>query len=152
MGLIFYVGRFSTILFFPLQNLNPVLSILVVSVLTTLIINLYKKFIFEKSGFKKIKREMDEIKERVLKYKEDSNKYIERLMELNKTVFKQTIKVLLLSLIIGFLSLSWIHYNYSGSYIRTPIPFFKNLNMVYFYLLLTFIISIVLSKLLEVSI
>lgn len=152
MNLLSYVGRFSSFLFLPFQSLNPILSVVLVAFLTTLIITVYKKILFERGGFMKIKREMDEIREKILKSGEESSKYVQRLMELNKILFKQFSKILIFSLLIGILSLSWVQYNYSGKFVKVPLPLFQNLGIIYFYIILTFIISVVLSKLLEVSI
>lgn len=153
MNYLNYVGRFVSVIFLPLQILNPIISVLIVSIVITLIIAIFKRRVFGKEEFKIVKREMDEIREKLFKSKNQSDELIKRLMYLNKILFKQTTKILILSLILGIVCLSWVQYNYSGNYVRLPIPipFFQNLNMVYFYIILTFIISIVLSKLLEVS-
>jgi len=147
-----YIGKFVDVLFFPLNSLNPIISILILTLIFTLITLFFRKKFLGNEEIKNLRKEMDEIRERILKNREKEEELFNRLMKLNATIFKQTFKILVVSLVIGILCLSWIQYNYSGNYVKLPISFpFQNIQIIYFYIILTFIISTVLTKLLEVS-
>lgn len=153
MSFLFYIGRFVNVIFYPLGVLNPVLSVLMITLCFTFFNLLLRKKFLDTQKIKDLKREIEEIREKLLKKREKSEELINKLMSLNLTVLKYTSRMFFISLILGILCFSWIYYNYSLTYIRLPFSVFslKNLNIIYFYLILTFIISIVISKLLEVS-
>lgn len=129
---------------------NPVLNILFLAFFVSLVVSLYQRKIFSKSKINKIKTEIDEIRKKLLKSEADEF-LVKKVVELNKIFVKENMKVLVVALLIGLLGIYLVQHAYSGYTVKLPIPVFKNLNILYFYIILTFVIGIVLSKLLEVS-
>ncbi|MEM5815039.1 MAG: hypothetical protein QXD89_00945 [Candidatus Aenigmatarchaeota archaeon] len=144
-------GKISNLVFYPLNLLHPVVAVVILSFFLSLIISFLQKIIFRKENLVRIKREMEEIKERIIKSKETDKNLIDKLYQLNKIIIKENVKIILITIFIGLFGISWVEYNYSGSFVKLPLPVVKSLNIIYFYIIVTLIIGIVLSKLMEVS-
>jgi len=125
---------------------NPIITVFILSFVFSLIISLLQRRVFGKEKLKAIKKEIDEINEKLLKLKEPQEELLKKLFELNKILLKENLKVLVVSFILGIIGIYFVKYNYSGSFIRVPI--IGSLSVLYFYILLSFIIGIVLSKIL----
>jgi uncharacterized membrane protein (DUF106 family) len=149
-----YIAKVADVVFAPLLNLHPLFSLLFLSFLFSIVLLLYQRRIFSKKDMKEIKRKMDEIKEKMLKIQgksqEELNKLMDEMLKVNAKLMKENLKVILFSLFIGILILSWISFRYSGYYLKLPFPFLNKLSLIYFYMILCIILGIVLGKFLEV--
>jgi uncharacterized membrane protein (DUF106 family) len=149
-----YIAKVVDVFLSPLLALNPLISLLLVSFFLSLIILLYQRKIFSKEGIIELKRRADEIRENLVKTQNKSKEELEKLMEeminVNGRLLKENFKVTVLSLFLGIIFFYWISFHYSGYYVKLPIPFFNKLSLVYFYIILSVVLGIVMGKLLEV--
>ena len=145
------IGKFLNPIFQPLLLFNPLLSLLFLSFFLTLLITLYQRKIFKKDEVRKIKEETDELKERIIKLqkngnKEEIEKVLDEMIKANFKIMKENFKVIILSFFLGIVVFSWISFAYSGYYVKLPFPIFNKLSSIYFYIILSFVIGIVLAK------
>jgi len=149
-----YIAKVVDVFLSPLLALNPLVSLLLVSFFLSLIILLYQRRIFSKEGIIELKRRADEIRENLVKTQNKSKEELEKLMEeminVNGRLLKENFKVMVLSLFLGIVFFYWISFHYSGYYVKLPTPFFDKLSLVYFYIILSVVLGIVMGKFLEV--
>jgi len=149
-----YIAKTADIVLAPLLTLSPLVSVTILSFIFSLIILLYQRKIFANSNMREVKRRLEEIKEKVIKLQsrkqEEMDKIMSEMLRLNIRIMKESLKVTILSLIIGIVLISWISFHYSGYYLKSPIPYINNINLVYFYVILSLIIGVIIGKFLEV--
>jgi len=149
-----YIAKTADIILSPLLGLSPLISVTILSFTFSLIILLYQRKIFNKSNVKEVRRRLDEIKEKVIKLKDKSQEEMDKIMnemlKLNVRMMKESLKVTILSLILGIVLISWVSFHYSGYYLKSPLPYIDKINLVYFYIILSLVIGVVIGKLLEV--
>ena len=152
MDITAYIFIFSSLIFYPLSKFNPVLSALILSLLTSLTIALIQKVVFSKKGVRELKIKLDEMKEKLVKERNEEklNEMLSQVIKLNQKLLKENLKVLILSIFIGVLVIVWISHNYSKVSVSLPLPFLNKISLLYFYIMSGVIISFVLSKFLEV--
>jgi len=149
-----YIAKTADIVLAPLLSLSPLMSITVLSFAFSLIVLLYQRKIFNNKNVKEVKRKLDEIREKIIKVQnknqDEMDKMLNEMLRLNVKIMKENFKVTLLSLILGIVLISWISFHYSGYYIKVPFPYFNNMSLVYFYVIFSIIIGVIIGKFLEV--
>ena len=149
-----YIAKTADIVLAPLLSLSPLVSITVLSFVFSLIVLLYQRKIFSNKNVKEVKRKLDEIREKIIKVQnknqDEMDKMLNEILRLNAKIMKENLKVTLLSLILGIVLISWISFHYSGYYIKVPFPYFNNMSLVYFYVIFSIIIGVIIGKFLEV--
>jgi len=149
-----YIAKTADIVLAPLLSLSPLVSITVLSFAFSLIVLLYQRKIFSNKNVKEVKRKLDEIREKIIKVQnknqDEMDKMLNEILRLNAKIMKENLKVTLLSLILGIVLISWISFHYSGYYIKVPFPYFNNMSLVYFYVIFSIIIGVIIGKFLEV--
>jgi uncharacterized membrane protein (DUF106 family) len=149
-------GKVLNFLFQPLLLFNPLLSLLLLSLISTILIMLYQRKVFKRVEVKKIKENIDELKEKMIKIqksgnKEEMEKILDEILKNNFKLMKENFKVIILSFFLGIVILSWVSFAYSGYYIKLPFPVFTKISSIYFYIILSFVIGIVLAKIFEIG-
>jgi uncharacterized membrane protein (DUF106 family) len=149
-----YIAKSADIILAPLLLFHPLLSITILSFVFSLVVLLYQRKIFNNKSVKEVKRKLDEIREKVIKMQsknqDEINKMFNEMLKLNAKILKESLKVTLLSLILGIILISWISFHYSGYYVKVPFPYFDNMSLVYFYVIFSLVIGAIISKFLEV--
>ena len=149
-----YIAKTADIVLFPLLELPPLVVAMILSFTFSLIVLLWQKKIFSNKNVREIKIRLDEIREKIVKLKnrnqEEMDKIMSEMLRLNARIMKESLKVSILSLLLGIVLISWLSFHYSGYYIKSPLPYINNINLVYFYVILSLVIGVVIGKLLEV--
>ena len=149
-----YIAKAADTLLFPLLELPPLVVTMILSFTFSLIVLLWQRKVFSNKNVRELKIRLDEIREKVVKLKnrnqEEMDKIMSEMLRLNARIMKESLKVSVLSLLLGIVLLSWISFHYSGYYLKSPLPYVKNINLVYFYVILSLVIGIVIGKFLEV--
>lgn len=122
------VGAFD-VAFAPLIAINPVLSLFLVSTIITLIILFFNLLLVNRSMVKKIKDEVEELREMMTQAQKAGNndqamKAMNEMMSLNSKHLSQTSKPLFISLIIVVLFTTWLGARYGG--MELSVPFVSN--------------------------
>ena len=153
---------FNTI-FSPILGLNPMLSIFLIGFFITLIVTLINKKAMSSDVAKKAKEKMESVRVQMLEAQkvgdtEKMNSYLKKLMKINSEYMRLMIKPMFVSLIISMLLViiffPWLNRVYSGKVIATvpntlPIVGGKSVSWIWWYILCTLTISLILRKLLR---
>ena len=150
------IGKVLNPIFQPFLFFNPLISLLMLSLIFTLLIIFYQRKIFRKNEIREIKKRVDELKEKMIKAqkngnKEEVEKILNEMFKANLKLIKEDFKVLILSFFLGIIIFSWVSFAYSGYYVKLPFPVFNKISLIYFYMLLSFIVGIVLAKIFEIG-
>jgi uncharacterized membrane protein (DUF106 family) len=149
-----YIAKTADIILAPLLSFSPLVSITILSFAFSLLVLLYQRKIFNNKSVKEVKRKLDEIREKIIKVQnknqDEMNKMFDEMLKLNAKILKENLKVTLLSLILGIILISWVSFHYSGYYLKVPFPYFNNMSLVYFYVIFSLVIGVIIGKFLEV--
>jgi uncharacterized membrane protein (DUF106 family) len=104
----------------PIFNLPPIVTILIFSVGVTLIITLINRFAVNRKLMKEVKTRMTEIRESLSKSQkegktEEVNKLMSEYMKINTQFMKQSVKSLLISLVVIMLFLPILNLKYGAN-------------------------------------
>jgi uncharacterized membrane protein (DUF106 family) len=148
-----YIIKVIDILFGPLLTLNPLISLILISLSISFVVSFYQRKISSKEKVRELKKRANEIREELVKFQKNKEKFeklMNEMININAKLLKENLKVIILSFSLGIIFFYWVSFHYSNYYIKLPIPFFDKLNLVYFYIILSIISGIVIGKLLEV--
>ena len=147
-------------LFFPLAVFQPVISLLIFSVIITVLIIVLNRFSVNRTLVKEIKDKMQQIRENLTQAqkqgnKEDTNKYLSELMKTNGEYMRQSIKTMIVSMVVILLFLPWLNYKYASTAVAT-LPFSipvigSSLTWIFWYALVSFTVGWVIKKLLGID-
>ncbi len=144
-------------LFSPILALNPMIALfLLSSIITISIIVLTKKFT-DVETMKELREGIQNIREDLTDAqkkgdKDNTDKLLNQMMEMNAEFMKHSYKSLLISLIVISIFLPWLKYQYSGMVVAN-LPFEapiigKRLNWIGWYVLVSFTMGWVIRKIL----
>jgi len=154
------IVRMVDILFSPLLLLPPAIAVALLAFLTTFVVILASRFLINRKEFKEIKVKSHELKERMVKAEKNSDKkemerILDEMLKINSLMLKNTMKVLFISLLIGILTLPWLaeHYSKEAMFILPiSLPVIGNkITWVIWYVIVGFIFSFVLNKLIGIG-
>lgn len=148
-----YIAKIADVVLFPLLELPPLLAVIILSLAFSLIVLLFQRKVFENKKVREMKLRLEEVREKVIKLQnrnqEELNKILNEMLRLNTRIMKENLKVALLSLALGIVVISWVSFHYSGYYLKLPFPYFSNISLLYFYVILSLILGVVIGKFLE---
>jgi|GEM_PF-2563064 len=148
-----YIAKTADAVLFPLLELPPLLAVIILSFTFSLIVLLFQRKVFENKKVREMKLRLEEVREKVIKLQnrnqEELNKILNEMLRLNTRIMKENLKVALLSLALGIVVISWVSFHYSGYYLKLPFPYFSNISLLYFYVILSLILGVVIGKFLE---
>lgn len=145
------------IVFSPLSAFSPIVSLLIVSAFLTTLVLCVNRVVVNRKLIKEIKDRMQQVRDNLtaaqkMGDKENVNKFLAEMMNVNNIYMKQTFKTMIVSLVLIGLFLPWLKYKYGGMVVATlpfTLPFIGNsLSWVYWYILVSFTIGWVLGKVL----
>jgi len=149
-----YIAKIADVVLFPLLELPPLLAVIILSLAFSLIVLLFQRKVFWNEKVREAKLRLEEIKEKAIRLQnrkqEEFDKILNEMLKLNTRIMKENLKVTLLSLVLGIIVISWVSFHYSGYYIKLPFPYFNNIGLLYFYVMLSLLLGVVIGKLLEV--
>jgi len=144
----------------PLLMFSPSLSIFIVGLIIITITNIVNKKALGTEAAKKIKQEMQELREKMLVAQkagniEEMNKYLSEIMKTNSRYFKFTLKPLIVSMFLIILIFPWLRATYTGTVVATipqafPIIGGYELSWFIWYIICSFSLSIVIRKIIGV--
>jgi len=155
------IAKYLDKIFSPLLSLPSPVTVGMLSVLSTLFVVGLTRVLTDKNEYESLKKKSEELKERMVEaQKKNDEKEIEKvldeMMKLNKFIVKNTVKTLLLSFTAAVLILPWLSFHYSGQamfVLPVELPLIGNkINWLVWYILIGFISSLILNKLLGVKI
>lgn len=145
------------ILFSPLSIFSPHVSLLIVSVILTAIVLGINKFSINKKLIGEIKHKMEEIRENLTQAQkagntQEVNKFLAEMMKTNNLYMRQTLKAMVISIVVLAMFLPWLNYKYGGAAIVNlpfTVPFIgSSLTWIWWYVLASFAMGWVIKKLL----
>ncbi|RLI98046.1 MAG: hypothetical protein DRP00_02870 [Candidatus Aenigmatarchaeota archaeon] len=147
---------FFDFIFSPFLMLKPHLSLFLVSSLITFLIILINKFCIDKKKVEELKKKMEELRIKVANAQklgnlEEANKFLNELLKTNTEHLRQSLKALLLTLVLISLVFPWIKYRYGGMSINLPfnLPLIgSSFSWFIWYALVSFTVGWILRKLL----
>jgi len=150
-----YIAKAADLVLLPLSNLHPILSLLILSIVFSIALILYQRNLFNKKGIEELRIKMNKIREELMrtsnKSQEEVSKLWNEMLKINLKLIKENIKVLILSVVIGTIFVSWISFRYSGYHVKLPFPLFSELDLIYFYIILCIVLGAVIGKFLGVK-
>lgn len=139
--------------------LKPHIILLIISAALTIFIVLLNKILVNKKVVKEIKARMAEMRENLTRAQkegdmESANRFLSEMMKANSEYMKQSLKVLVASLIIISLAMPLLGSSFSALTVSIPfeLPMIgSKLNWIGWYVLVSFAIGWVVRKILEVD-
>lgn len=107
------------LIFAPILALNPIFSILILTILMSLIFTISNKMFINQAILKQIKKESKEVQEKIKIARKNNNekkinKLMKKTMELSNKQMKMTLKPMLITMPIILLVFAWIPTNYGN--------------------------------------
>jgi len=142
--------------FGPLQSLQPHIGLLIFSSILTLLILVLSRLVTNKKVMAEIKAKTNELKAKLDEAqksndKENVNKIMSEMMQQTNIQMKHSFKSIIVSLIIVSIFLPWAQHAYNGQTVATlpfSVPFIgSSLSWVYWYILVSFTVGLVMRKL-----
>src|SRR3989344_6935502 len=138
------------IAFSPVFTLSPVLSILIFATILSVITTLMSKYLINKEFAIKMKSRMKELKLQMKEAQKNSNKEVlsssmKEMMEMNRKYMKESMKVMVGSLIFGILFLTYMSAKYASQSVTLPLIGIT-MNWIYWYVIASLVISMTLRK------
>jgi uncharacterized membrane protein (DUF106 family) len=149
---------FLDIVFSPIINLPPFVSLTILSVFLALLITFLEKIFVRKNVRLGIEGKIEEIREKLTEAqrngdKEKTEKLVKELMKINSEYVKHSFKLLFISLIVIAIFLPWLNFKYQGLAVATlpfSLPLFgSKLSWLYWYAFASLVASWIIKKLLE---
>jgi len=144
----------------PLLMFSPSLAIFIVGLIIITITNIVNKKALGTEAAKKVKEEMQYLREKMLVAQkagniEEMNKYLSEIMKTNSRYFKFTLKPLIVSMFLIILIFPWLRATYTGTIVATipqafPIIGGYELSWFIWYIICSFSLSIVIRKIIGV--
>lgn len=151
----FIVGAFDFV-FSPLTVFLPHISLLIIAAFVTLLIVFLNRISVNRKMLKEIKARMQEIRESLTQAQKEGNseqinKFLAELMKINKDYMKQSLKTMVVSIVVIAIFLPWLRYKYGGMTIAA-LPFSlpiigSSLSWIYWYMLVALTIGWVVNRL-----
>ena len=143
------------VIFSPLSVFSPIISLLIVSSLLTVLVLGLNRIVTNRKLIKEIKDKMQDVREKLTAAqkagdKENANKFLAEMMNINNRYMKQTFKAMIVSLVVLGLFLPWLKYKYDGMTVAI-LPFSlpligSSLSWIYWYILVSFAVGWVAGK------
>ena len=138
------------IAFSPVFTLSPVLSILIFATILSVITTLMSKYLINKEFTKNMKSRMKELKLQMKEAQKNSNKEVlsssmKEMMDMNRKYMKESMKVMIGSLIFGILFLTYMSAKYASQSVTLPLIGIT-MNWIYWYVIASLVISMTLRK------
>jgi len=138
------------IAFSPVFTLSPVLSILIFATILSVITTLMSKYLINKEFAIKMKSRMKELKLQMKEAQKNSNKEVlsssmKEMMEMNRKYMKESMKVMVGSLVFGILFLTYMSAKYASQSVTLPLIGIT-MNWIYWYVIASLVISMTLRK------
>jgi uncharacterized membrane protein (DUF106 family) len=107
-------------IFYPILQLNPTISIIILAIIIGLIFTLTNKIFVDQNVVRNIKKENKKLQEKINKARKEKDektiqKYMKQNLELSQKQFKLMIKPLLFASIFIIFLFPWINYNYQNT-------------------------------------
>lgn len=120
--------------FNPLLAFEPVVSLFIFSTILTAIIFFINKILVNQKDVKRIKENLTEVKEKLSKAqkegnKDDINNLLNEMMTINNQYFKQTFKMLIVSMIVLVILFPWANAKFGDTIVVTH-PFISFISIV----------------------
>ncbi|MDI6798808.1 MAG: EMC3/TMCO1 family protein [Candidatus Aenigmarchaeota archaeon] len=139
--------------------LKPHIILLIISSALTVFIVFLNRILVNKKVVQEIKARMAEIRENITRAQregdmESANKLLSEMLKVNSEYMKQSLKVLVASIIVISLAFPLLGSSFSGLAVSMPfeLPFIgSKLNWIGWYVLVSFAIGWVVRKILEVE-
>ena len=155
-----YIAKMMDPMLYPLLGMSPALTVFIVSLLTTVFVIGVGRLLMDNKKIEELKLKSKEIREKILNAQKLGNKsemerMVSELFKLNREFMKQTLRNLVLSIIVAIIFLPWLSAHYSGMAVAS-LPFTlpivgSKLSWIYWYVLVSFVVGFVLTKLIGVS-
>ena len=138
------------IAFSPVFTLSPFLSVLIFAAILSVITSLMSKYLINKEFAIKMKSRMKELKLQMKEAQKNSNKEVlsssmKEMMEMNRKYMKESMKVMIGSLIFGILFLTYMSAKYASQSVTLPLIGIT-MNWIYWYVIASLVISMTLRK------
>jgi uncharacterized membrane protein (DUF106 family) len=149
---------FLDIIFSPIINLPPFISLTIFAIFLTLLISFLGKIFGGKNAQEKIVKKIEEIRKNLTEAqknedKEKTEKLVKELMKINSEYVRYSLKLLLISILIIAIFLPWLNFKYQGltvAILPFSLPFFgSKLSWIYWYIFASLVVSWIMKKLLE---
>jgi len=146
---------FFDIIFSPLLNLKPHVSLFIISSIMAFLVILINKFLVNRKKMDEIKRMIEEIRVKIAeaqknKDMESASKLLNELIKLNSEQLRQSLLALVVSMLLIAIILPWMKYRYEGMVVlKLPfsLPLIGNsLSWFIWYFLVSFAIGFLLRK------
>ena len=138
------------IAFSPVFTLSPFLSVLIFAAILSVITSLMSKYLINKEFAIKMKSRMKELKLQMKEAQKNSNKEVlsssmKEMMEMNRKYMKESMKVMVGSLVFGILFLTYMSAKYASQSVTLPLIGIT-MNWIYWYVIASLVISMTLRK------
>ena len=138
------------IAFSPVFTLSPFLSVLIFAAILSVITSLMSKYLINKEFAKNMKSRMKELKLQMKEAQKNSNKEVlsssmKEMMDMNRKYMKESMKVMIGSLIFGILFLTYMSAKYASQSVTLPLIGIT-MNWIYWYVIASLVISMTLRK------
>lgn len=149
------VINFLNLIFSPLSAFNPIISLLLVSSFLTILVLGLNRIVTNRKVVKEIKDKMQDVREKLtaaqkIGDKENADKLLAEMMNINSTYMRQTFKTMIVSLVVLALFLPWLKYKYDGMIVANlpfTLPFIgTSLSWIYWYILVSFAVGWILGR------
>ena len=154
MVLEFFIGAVDYVMA-PLAIFPPYAAILIVSAMITSIIIIVNRLIVNKKFIDQIRLRMEQLKESITQAQKDNDKenlqkFVNELMQVNGNYMKHSFKMIIASLVIVSIFLPWLGFKYAAASVGIPfsLPFIgEHLTWLYWYVLVSFLVGWLARKL-----
>ena len=142
-----------SLVFSPLTVFHPCVAIFILALITSLFVSIISRALVKKEEVNNLKKRMEELIRKMeaaekSKNKEESEKVMKEMLEVNKEYFKNTIKSLFVGILVAIVVFFWVSKTYPGTVVEVPVGKLQ-VSGIYWYIFVSFIISLVINKIIE---